>query len=259
MNIQLNGKTALVCGSTQGIGKAIAMQLAACGANIILMARNESKLEEVLQSLPNSQQKHSYVVADFAHPQSVLEALSNMHGVAIDILVNNTGGPAAGKAIDAEPQAFIDAFNAHLINNQNLVKTFAKGMMERRFGRIINIISTSVKVPLHNLGVSNTIRGAVGNWSKTIATELAPYNITVNNILPGATETERLGSIINNRSGKLNIDRSVVEKEMLHEIPMGRFGQPEEPAYAAAFLASDYAAYITGTNIVVDGGRTPCL
>lgn len=260
MNIQLKGKTALVCGSTQGIGKAIAMQFAECGANVILMARNEQKLADTLKELPvNENQIHGIVSADFSIPQNVLDALTLLKDKQIDILVNNTGGPAAGKAIDADPQAFLDAFNAHLINNQNLVRFCTKGMMERQFGRIINIISTSVKVPLHNLGVSNTIRGAVGNWSKTIANELAPFNITVNNILPGATETERLGSIINNKSGKMNVDRTVIEKEMLNEIPMGRFGRPEEPAYAAAFLASDYAAYITGTNIVVDGGRTPCL
>ncbi len=260
MNIQLKGKIALVCGSTQGIGKAIAMQFAECGANVILMARNEQKLADTLKELPvNENQIHGIVSADFSNPQNVLDTLTLLKDKQIDILVNNTGGPAAGKAIDADPQAFLDAFNAHLINNQNLVRFCTKGMMERQFGRIINIISTSVKVPLHNLGVSNTIRGAVGNWSKTIANELAPFNITVNNILPGATETERLGSIINNKSGKMNVDRSVVEKEMLNEIPMGRFGRPEEPAYAAAFLASDYAAYITGTNIVVDGGRTPCL
>lgn len=260
MNIQLNGKTALVCGSTQGIGKAIAMLFASSGANVILMARNAEKLEAVKAQLHNGgEQIHRYVVADFSNTSSVLEAANSLSETAVDILVNNTGGPAAGKAIDAEPNAFIEAFSAHLINNQNLTRIFAKGMMERKFGRIINVISTSVKVPLHNLGVSNTIRGAVGNWSKTIANELAPFNITVNNILPGATETERLGSIINNKSDKMNVDKTVIEKEMLSEIPMGRFGRPEEPAFAATFLASDYAAYITGTNIVVDGGRTPCL
>ncbi len=260
MNIDLTGKTAMVCGSTQGIGKAIAVQLAECGANIVLMARNESRLKEVIRVLAADQgRKHHYLVADFSDTSSVAAAIKDIAGFTIDILVNNTGGPAAGKAIDAPAEEFIQAFQAHLINNQLLVQAVVPGMKSRNFGRIINIISTSVKVPLHNLGVSNTIRGAVGNWSKTLANELAPFGITVNNILPGATETERLSTIIDNKAGKMQVEKEDVRKDMLAEIPMNRFGKPEEPAYAAAFLSSGYAAYITGTNIVVDGGRTPCL
>jgi 3-oxoacyl-[acyl-carrier protein] reductase len=260
VNIDLNGKTALVCGSTQGIGRSIAMQLAGCGARIVLLARNEDKLKETISLLPSLQnQSHSYLVADFADTASVAKALESVAGEKIDILVNNTGGPAAGKAIDAPIQEFIQAFNSHLVNNQQLVQALVPYMKSNGFGRIVNIISTSVKVPLQNLGVSNTIRGAVGNWSKTLANELAPFNITVNNILPGATETERLNSIIHNKSSKLNVEQDEVRQEMLAEIPMKRFGKPEEPAYAAAFLCSDFASYITGTNMVVDGGRTPCL
>jgi len=260
VKIDLKGKTALVCGSTQGIGKAIALQLAACGAEIVLLARNENKLIETLSSLSvEDGQKHSYMVADFADNASVTLAAQELATQPIDILINNTGGPAAGKAIDAGTDEFILAFHAHLINNQILVQAVVPNMKTNGFGRIINIISTSVKVPLHNLGVSNTIRGAVGNWSKTLANELALFQITVNNILPGATETERLSTIIDNKSNKQKVEREDVKQEMLDEIPMKRFGKPEEPAFAAAFLASEYAAYITGTNIVVDGGRTPCL
>lgn len=259
MKIQLDSKTALVCGSTQGIGKAIAMQFAACGANIILMARNEEKLKACLQELPNNgNQQHSYLIADFSDNNSVRAAVKQLNN-QVSILVNNTGGPAAGQAIDANTEAYLSAFSTHLINNQILAQAVVEGMKGRQFGRIINIISTSVKVPLKNLGVSNTIRGAVGNWSKTLANELAPFNITVNNILPGATETERLGAIIDNKSKNQGVNKSDVTLEMLEEIPMNRFGKPEEPAYAAAFLASEFASYITGTNIVVDGGRTPCL
>lgn len=261
MIIDLQGKTALVCGSSQGIGKAIAMQLAEAGANIILLARNADKLKSVENELNSSKgQKHKSLTADFSKTSEVLlmaAAISETY--TIDILINNTGGPSAGKAIDADPAEFIAAFSAHLINNQQLVRALSPGMKSRGFGRIINIISTSVKVPLHNLGVSNTIRGAVGNWSKTIATELAPFGITVNNILPGATETERLSTIIQNKSNKMAVEQDEVKQEMLNEIPMKRFGKPEEVAYAAVFLASDKAAYITGTNVVVDGGRTPCL
>lgn len=260
VKIDLKGKTALVCGSTQGIGRAIAMQLAECGARIVLLARNEDKLKETISTLPSSEnQAHSYLIADFADTASVAKALKGVAGQKIDILVNNTGGPAAGKAIDAPISEFIQAFNSHLVNNQQLVQAVVPYMRSNGFGRIVNIISTSVKVPLQNLGVSNTIRGAVGNWSKTLANELASFNITVNNILPGATETERLNSIISNKSNKLQVEQDEVKQEMLAEIPMKRFGKPEEPAYAAAFLCSDFAAYITGTNIVVDGGRTPCL
>ena len=249
-----------MCGSTGGIGKAIAMQFAESGANVVLLARNQDKLNACLQELPCREgQSHGTLQADFSDTASVAEACKSIATMQIDILINNTGGPPAGKAIDAGTAEFINAFNAHLINNQQLLQAVMGGMKSRSSGRIINIISTSVKVPLHNLGVSNTIRGAVGNWSKTVANELAPYGITVNNILPGATETERLSSIIDNKSGNLQVDRSEIEAEMLAEIPMKRFGKPAEPAYAATFLASDFAAYITGTNIVVDGGRTPCL
>ncbi len=261
MIINLEGKTALVCGSSQGIGKAIASQLALSGASIILLARNGEKLKTVMESLSavNGQQ-HQYFTADFSNTDNVKDIAEKIAASnKVDILINNTGGPAAGKAIDANPTEFINAFNAHLINNHQLVQTFVPGMKVNQWGRIINIISTSVKVPLHNLGVSNTIRGAVGNWSKTIATELAGFGITVNNILPGATETERLSTIIQNKSAKMALEHDVVKLEMLNEIPMGRFGKPEEIAYVAAFLASPMAAYITGTNVVVDGGRTPCL
>lgn len=261
MIIDLKGKTALVCGSTQGIGRAIAIQMAKSGASIILLARNEDKLKSVVKELNTTNgQIHRYYIADFSDTSHVKEiAIEIAASNTVDILVNNTGGPPAGKAIDANPIEFLNAFNAHLINNQQLIQAIIPQMKTRKSGSIINIISTSVKVPLHNLGVSNTIRGAMGNWSKTIATELAPFNVTVNNILPGATETERLSSIIENKSSKLAVANEIIKQEMLNEIPMGRFGKPEEVAYAATFLASAMAAYITGTNVVVDGGRTPCL
>lgn len=260
MKIDLTNKTALVCGSTQGIGKAIAVQLAECGATIILLARNEDKLKSVIQELSVIQgQKHQYLIADYSNNESVKALIPQINKLPIDILINNTGGPPAGKAIDAPIEEYFSAFSNHLINNQLMTQAVISNMKNNQFGRIINIISTSVKVPLHNLGVSNTIRGAVGNWSKTIANELAPYQITVNNILPGATETERLTGIISIKAHKLSKPNDEIKDEMLMEIPMGRFAKPEEPAYAAAFLCSHFASYITGTNVVVDGGRTPCL
>lgn len=261
MQINLDNKTALVCGSSQGIGLAIAKELANAGANIILLARNSEKLESIVKILSsNSTQKHAFYTADFSDNSEVknsIESITSQHH--IDILVNNTGGPPAGKAHEADIDAYLSAFKNHLINNQILTQAIIPQMKSKQFGRIINVISTSVKVPLNNLGVSNTIRGAVGNWSKTLANELASDNITVNNILPGATETERLSSIIKNKSEKLNTELEHIRQEMLNEIPMKRFAKPEEIAYAVVFLASDQAGYITGTNMVVDGGRTPCL
>ena len=255
MNINLKGKTALVCGSTQGIGRAIATQLAESGANVILAARNESKLKEVLSTLAPGH--HAYVSVDFNDTDALSQTMNALAAnQTVDIIINNSGGPPAGLISNAQLSEFENAFKQHLLANHAIVTAFLEGMRQRKFGRIINIISTSVKIPLKGLGVSNTIRGAVGNWSKTLANENAIFGITVNNILPGATQTERLNNIISNKSTKQQMPMDEIEKEMLAEIPSGRFGLPQEPAYAATFLASEFAAYITGTNIVVDGGRT---
>lgn len=262
MNLNLEGKKAFVCGSTQGIGKAIAVELSALGTEIILIARNEEKLKQSLNDLVTGKgQKHSYICADFSKPVELKKKVENWikeHG-AVHILINNTGGPPAGKAIDAAPEEFVQAFTNHLLCNQVLVQSVANGMKEAGYGRIINVISTSVKQPIPGLGVSNTIRGAVANWSKTLAGELAPFGITVNNVLPGATSTSRLTSIIEKRAEKNALNKDVVEREMQNEIPAKRFAAPEEVAAAAAFLATPAAGYITGINLPVDGGRTCCL
>ncbi len=259
MNLNLSTKNALVCGSTQGIGLATAIELATLGANVTLLARNEEKLKSALASLPKTDgQLHGYLVADFAHPEQLKEVVDGFQ-TTIHILVNNTGGPAAGPAHTASIDDFRIAFNQHLVCNQLLVQRFMEGMKSAKYGRIINVISTSVKVPLKGLGVSNTIRGAVASWSKTLANELASFGITVNNVLPGATQTERLAQIIQNKSTKQHIELAEVEKEMLAEIPTGRFAQANEIANAIAFLASPAAAYINGINLPVDGGRTGSL
>jgi 3-oxoacyl-[acyl-carrier protein] reductase len=263
MQIDLSGKRALVAGSTQGIGKAIAIALANAGAEIILLARNEAALQKSVEELPSSMgQSHAFLVADFDHPNVLEEVLKNSLDIStspVHILVNNSGGPAPGKAIDANKDAYREAFNRHLICNQILASFCAEGMKSEGYGRIINIISTSVRQPIAGLGVSNTIRGAVNSWSKTISQELAPFGITVNNILPGATATERLTGIIDNKSKKSGRSHAQVEEEMRAEIPAGRFATPEEPAYLAVFLSSAFASYINGTSIAVDGGRTLCL
>lgn len=262
MNLDLINKTAIVCGSTQGIGKAAAIELAKLGANIILVARNEEKLNNSLQDLDLSHgQKHSYLVADFSNPSSLKSTITQfVHtGKPVHILVNNSGGPKGGAIKDAAPEEFILAFNQHLICNHILVQALYPVMAKEGYGRIINVISTSVKQPLPNLGVSNTIRGAVANWSKTLANELGSMGITVNNVLPGATNTARLQTIANIKAEQFNETVESVFNEMASETPMKRIAQPEEVASAIAFLASPAAAYINGINLPVDGGRTKSL
>ena len=258
MNLSLIGKTALIGGSTKGIGLAIAIELAELGADCILMARNEERLQQAKAQLQTSQgQVHQIAVADFSNTQHVQQAITEiLKNNRIDILVNNTGGPPAGPITLATDADFLSALNLHLINNHTLATAVLPGMMAAGYGRIINVVSTSVKIPLANLGVSNTTRAAVAAWAKTLANEVAAKGITVNNVLPGATATARLSSIISNKAQKINTAQEAVEAEMLHEIPMRRFGQAHEIAALAAFLASPAAGYITGQSICVDGGRT---
>jgi 3-oxoacyl-[acyl-carrier protein] reductase len=261
MNLSLEGKRAIVCGSTQGIGRAAAIELALLGASVTLVARNEEKLKETLAKLSTHvNQQHEYLVADFGFPDELrLKIGAYFSNQSAHILVNNTGGPAGGLAIDANTEDYIKAFSAHLLCNQILVQAVVPGMKKEKYGRIINVISTSVKIPLKGLGVSNTIRGAVANWSKTLSFELGPMGITVNNVLPGATMTGRLESIIQNNSQKLGKSHDEVKNEMVKEIPLGRIAEAHEVAAAIAFLASPAASYINGINIPVDGGRTGSL
>jgi 3-oxoacyl-[acyl-carrier protein] reductase len=261
MDLDLTGKRAIVCGSTRGIGKAIAIELALLGAGVTLLARNESRLKSTLSELSvSSGQRHEYLVADFNSPdqlKAVIGAYAEKNRA--HILVNNTGGPPAGNVMDAEPETFERAFTAHLLCNQILVQALVPGMKKAGFGRVINIISTSVKIPIPGLGVSNTIRGAVANWSKTLSSELGRYGITVNNILPGATETDRLEELMRSNAQKTGRPFDEIREQMVREIPAGRLAAAHEVASAAAFLASPAAGYINGINIPVDGGRTGCL
>lgn len=261
MNIDLTNKNALVCGSTAGIGKAIAKLLAKMGATVTLVARNEEKLKETLIELHHEQgQKHNYFVADFSNPEEVKEKVQIAAQQKIwHILINNTGGPKGGLIFDANPDEFTKAFTQHLINNQNLVQAVVPGMKEADYGRIINIISTSVKQPIDGLGVSNTIRGAVASWSKTLANELGQYGITVNNVLPGFTATDRLDDIIKNAAKRMNKTEKEASEFMKNLVPARRFAQPGEVASAVVFLASEAASYINGINLPVDGGRTKSL
>jgi len=258
MELSLKGKRALVGGSTQGIGLAIATELALLGASCTLMARNEEKLKIAIATLDQTQgQQHDYIVADYFDYNAVAEQVQKYtQNTAIHILINNSGGPAGGPITAATPEQFLTTFQQHLICNQVISQAVLPSMQAAAYGRIINIISTSVKIPLKGLGVSNTIRGAVASWAKTLSNEVAKFGITVNNILPGATATSRLEQIINNKANNLNQAVANVEEEMTSEIPMQRFGQAHEIAAVAAFIASPAASYLTGTSIPVDGGRT---
>lgn len=259
----LKNKCAWVGGSSMGIGFASAKALADKGASITLCSRSEESLRKAISELDISQgQKHDFLVCDYSNTKE-LEVLVGNHlqtsGKLYSILINNTGGPASGPIQKAKSEEFTSAFETHLLTNHLLSGMLIPGMLQTGYGRIINIISTSVKAPLPNLGVSNTIRGAVASWSKTLANELAVNGITVNNVLPGATSTGRLQTIIEKKSEKSGHSLEDVSKEMIEEIPMKRFGKPEEIAAAVAFLASPAASYITGINLPVDGGRTVCL
>lgn len=258
MNLSLEGKFAIVCGSTQGIGLAIAEELALLGANCTLVARNEVALKEAVTKLDTQlRQQHGYLVADFSKPDEVKKVIEAQAAKnTVHILINNTGGPAAGPVIEATEEAFLNTFNQHLICNHILTKAVVPSMQKEGYGRIINIISTSVKIPLKNLGVSNTIRGAVASWAKSMANELGQYNITVNNVLPGFTSTQRLSTLIENIAKRGNTVVDIVEKNMVEEVPMKRFADASEVAAVAAFLASPAASYVNGVSIPVDGGRT---
>lgn len=259
MNLDLTGKRAYVGGGSKGIGLASAQELALLGCSVTLASRSEADLKAALSSLDNSKgQSHDYIVADYAKLDD-LESRVKSHiesKGAFHILINNTGGPAGGPITHAKREEFTNAFNNHLLANHLLAQLCVAGMREEAYGRIINIISTSVKIPLSGLGVSNTIRGAVASWAKTMANELGVDGITVNNVLPGATGTDRLTSIIQNKASKQAKAEQEVADQMRSIIPMKRFAEPHEVGGFVAFLASPAAAYITGTSTPVDGGRT---
>jgi len=261
MNLNLQGKNALVGGSSKGIGKACAKELAALGANIILMARSEDLLSSAMSELDTSlAQQHEYLVVDYQNRADLEQQVGAfVQKKPIHILINNTGGPAGGTILQAKPEQFLDAFQMHLLCNHLLTQLVVDGMKQANYGRIVNIISTSVKEPLTGLGVSNTTRGAVASWAKTLAGELGKFGITVNNVLPGFTETERLDQVITHQMQQQVLSREQVVQNMLGTVPLGRFASPEEVANVVAFLASPAGSYVNGISLLVDGGRTKSM
>lgn len=258
MDLDLKGRHALVCGATEGIGRATAHELALLGADVTVLARREDALREVVAALPRSgEQQHGWIAADVSRTEALgaqVKALAS--GKPVHILVNNTGGPPGGPAHLADTAAFLDAFNKHLIANQTLVQAVLPGMRAAAWGRIVNVISTSVKEPIVGLGVSNTVRGAVASWAKTLSRELAPMGITVNNLLPGFTETGRITQLVRDRARTSGESEEAVADSMRKLVPLGRFAQPVEIGGVIAFLCSPAAAYINGVSLAVDGGRT---
>ena len=261
MDLDLTGKHALVCGASEGIGRATARELALLGADVTLLARRADVLETIANELPRKDgQQHGWISADVLETDRLraqVQALAA--GKAVHILINNTGGPPGGQLNSAESDAFERAFRQHLLANQALVQAVLPGMRAARFGRIVNVISTSVKEPIAGLGVSNTIRGAVASWSKTLATEVGGDGITVNNVLPGYTRTQRLDQILGDRAKATGQAEDAIAKGMLATVPAGRFADASETAAAIAFLCSPAAGYINGVNLPVDGGRTKSL
>jgi 3-oxoacyl-[acyl-carrier protein] reductase len=258
MTYSLEGFKALICGSTQGIGRACAIEMARYGAEVTLMARNEAGLEKVRSELPAPHgQAHGVLAADFTDWTAVRDrALEHVEANGpVHILLNNTGGPAAGPVFEAQAENLLAAFTQHIVCNQALIQATAPGMREAGYGRIINIISTSVIQPIQGLGVSNVTRGAVANWARTLAGELGPHGITVNNVLPGYTGTARLDSLIQGRANRAGCTVDEIERQMTSQVPLRRFATPQEIGAVAAFLASPAASYLNGVNLPVDGGR----
>ena len=256
-------KNILVGGATNGIGWSSAKQFAERGGNVTLASRNIELLKQRVSKLQNNGiQKHHIIPLDFSKPIELEQPLKDFiskNSIEYDIVVNNSGGPPGGALENAQSEDLLSALNLHLISFHKILRIILSGMKNKESGRIINIISTSVKQPLNGLGVSNTVRGAVANWAKTLANELGSYNITVNNVLPGATNTGRLKEIIKSKAQKLNIGEKYIEEEMASQVPLKRIAEPDEVANAVLFLASSKASYINGINLPVDGGRTKSL
>lgn len=261
MDLRLTGRHALVCGASQGIGRATAFELAELGASVTLLARSTDALKALAAELPATQagQTHDYLAVDMLDTEALAAAVAAVvKDHAVHILLNNSGGPPPGAIHAADTEAFLTAYRQHVVSAQVLSQACLPGMRAAHYGRIINVISTSVKEPIPNLGVSNTVRAAMAGWAKTLSAEVAHDGITVNNVLPGYTRTPRLDALVES-SVKAGRGRDEVERGLLASVPAARFGDPAEVGGVIAFLASPAAGYINGVSLAVDGGRTRSL
>ena len=259
MNLDLTNKTALVCGASGGLGLACATELSLLGANVIAVSRSEDKLRSVIERLNTSKgQQHHFLVIDLSHPDEVKETVNSFlaRGNIIHILVNNAGGPPSAPMIETDTAEIEKAFRTHVISSHLLAQLLFPGMKDAGYGRIINIVSTSVKQPINGLGISNLVRAAVANWAKTLANEIGSYGITVNNVLPGYTNTDRLDYLFSKQAAEGGVSKDEILQRTISLIPAKRIGEPAEFAAVVAFLCSPAASYINGINLPVDGGRT---
>lgn len=259
MKFKDNSK-ALVCGASQGIGRAIALELARAGVTVHAVSRSADKLKALIDELKEiNSLNHQYHSVDFLSADQLQRFCEGIPSQNFQILVCNSGGPKSGPLTEANTEEFLHGFQSHILANHKLVQAVLPSMKYSGWGRIVNIISTSVKVPIANLGVSNTVRGAVAQWAKTLSLELGPHNITVNNVLPGYTDTERLEKLSLASAEKQGVSQEQVLQTWRMSTPLRRFATPQEVAWAVQFLCSEQAAYISGINLPVDGGRTGCL
>ncbi|MCB9678789.1 MAG: SDR family oxidoreductase [Alphaproteobacteria bacterium] len=247
MDTGLHGRRALVCGASQGIGRATALEMASLGAEVFVLARRAAPLEALAAEIRSTGGRAVTIVAD-------LDAGVPDLPDGLQIVVHNTGGPAGGLLLDASEDALMDSFRRHVISAHAIAKRVLPSMQAAGYGRFVNVLSTSVYEPIDNLGVSNLTRAAMASWAKTLSRELPP-GVTINNVLPGFTDTERLTSLAEGRASKTGSTPDAVRQAWVGQVPEGRLGRPEETAQVIAFLASPAASYVRGQSLAVDGGR----
>jgi 3-oxoacyl-[acyl-carrier protein] reductase len=254
MKIDLSGKKALIGGSSKGIGLGIAKQLAESGASVCIMARNKSKLEEIVNQLPNSE-NHSFLIVDFSNFEEYkIKIEAYLENNQVDILVNNTQGPPAGNSLSKDIDSYQEAFDLLFKSVVHTTSLVIPQMQKNKWGRIINVASVSVKEPLNYLVLSNSIRSAVVAWAKSLSVDVGKYGVTVNSILTGYFDTERIKELNKEKSKSLNISEEEVLEKMKSLVPVNRLGKTEEYGYLVSFLSSDKASYINGASIPIDGG-----
>lgn len=260
LSTSLSGRHALVTGASRGIGRATARCLASLGAELTISARNGGDLDALHAELREAGAPAvRSLVLDFDQRDELadrLDALLEEHPV--EVVVHNTGGPKGGKLLEAQPDAILGALSRHLLTAHLLMTRCLPGMRSAGYGRFITVTSTSVREPIPNLGVSNLTRASVASWAKTVSREL-PSGVTINNVMPGYTDTDRLGQLADAKAARTGTTAEAVFSDFVAKVPEGRLGRPEELGSVIAFLCSPAAAYVRGQSLAVDGGRLNCI